>query len=49
MALSGRHLRVGADIWVPWVDLRRQKDGSLVASGVAAAFFDIIAAKLNFS
>ncbi|XP_037795090.1 probable glutamate receptor [Penaeus monodon] len=49
MALSGRHLRVGADIWVPWVDLRRQKDGSLGASGVAAAFFDIIAAKLNFS
>ncbi|XP_042891706.1 glutamate receptor-like [Penaeus japonicus] len=48
MALSGRHLRVGADIWVPWVDLR-QRDGSLSASGVAAAFFDIIAAKLNFS
>nr|XP_027209911.1 probable glutamate receptor [Penaeus vannamei] len=49
MALSGRHLRVGADIWVPWVDLRRREDGSLGASGVAAAFFDIIAAKLNFS
>ncbi|XP_047499537.1 glutamate receptor ionotropic, kainate glr-3-like [Penaeus chinensis] len=49
MALSGRHLRVGADIWVPWVDLGRREDGSLGASGVAAAFFDIIAAKLNFS
>ncbi|XP_071528865.1 probable glutamate receptor [Panulirus ornatus] len=58
MSLSGRHLKVAADIWVPWVDLReaaKEEGGrglgglTLTASGVAAEFFDMIATKLNFT
>ncbi|XP_076063391.1 putative glutamate receptor [Oratosquilla oratoria] len=49
MSLSGRVLRVGAEVWVPWVDLTTRDDGTLEANGVAVDAFNIIAKKLNFT
>ncbi|XP_068228772.1 glutamate receptor ionotropic, kainate glr-3-like [Palaemon carinicauda] len=49
MALRGRHLKVGADVWNPWVSIKEEPDGSLISTGIAVDFLNIIASVLNFT
>ncbi|XP_066945382.1 probable glutamate receptor [Macrobrachium rosenbergii] len=49
MALSGRHLRVGCELWLPWANFTKEADGTVSANGVAIDLFNIVAEKLNFT
>ncbi|XP_068212546.1 probable glutamate receptor [Palaemon carinicauda] len=50
MALSGKHLRVAAGVWNPWVMMEYDQNGRLVnSSGIFIEFMDIFARKLNFT
>ncbi|XP_068222938.1 probable glutamate receptor [Palaemon carinicauda] len=50
MALAGKHLRVGAGIWVPYVLLNHDETGKLSGySGILIDFMDLFAERLNFT
>ncbi|XP_068219312.1 glutamate receptor ionotropic, kainate glr-3-like [Palaemon carinicauda] len=49
MALSGRHLRVGCELWLPWSNTTSEPDGIVKTSGVSVDMLNIIAKKLNFT
>ncbi|XP_066949352.1 probable glutamate receptor [Macrobrachium rosenbergii] len=50
MALSGKHLRVAAGVWDPWVLMEHDLEGRLVKStGIFINFMDMFAQKLNFT
>ncbi|XP_068215730.1 glutamate receptor ionotropic, kainate glr-3-like [Palaemon carinicauda] len=49
MALSGRHLRVGCELWLPWVNITEEADGTVTTSGVCIDLLNVIAEKLNFT
>ncbi|XP_068206597.1 probable glutamate receptor [Palaemon carinicauda] len=49
MALEGHHLTVAIGYWMPWCEISRHANGSLIVSGVAIEVFELIASKLNFT
>ncbi|XP_066984772.1 glutamate receptor ionotropic, kainate glr-3-like [Macrobrachium rosenbergii] len=49
MALRGRHLKVGADVWSPWVSITEEPNGTLTSSGIAVGFLNTIASVMNFT
>ncbi|KAK8374177.1 hypothetical protein O3P69_018913 [Scylla paramamosain] len=50
MALQGAHLKVAAEVWVPWVMLKESPDGTgLHASGILVDLMKILASRLNFT
>ncbi|XP_069166158.1 probable glutamate receptor [Procambarus clarkii] len=49
MALTGSHLRVAADVWVPWVMFQDDQVGTPHSSGILIDFLNILASKLNFT
>ncbi|XP_066960393.1 probable glutamate receptor isoform X1 [Macrobrachium rosenbergii] len=50
MALAGKHLKVAAGIWVPYVLLNHDEDGKLIGySGILIEFMDLFAKRLNFT
>ncbi|XP_045109436.1 glutamate receptor ionotropic, delta-2-like [Portunus trituberculatus] len=50
MALQGAHLKVAAEIWVPWVMLEESPDGTgLNTSGILIDVMNILRSKLNFT
>ncbi|KAK3851049.1 hypothetical protein Pcinc_042274 [Petrolisthes cinctipes] len=49
MALSGTHLRVAAEVWVPWVKIEQHIQVGFTTSGILIEFLDLFASKLNFT
>ncbi|XP_047499265.1 glutamate receptor ionotropic, kainate glr-3-like [Penaeus chinensis] len=45
MALSGRHLSVASDEWIPWVEIAAEDSWG----GIAVTVLEILAEKLNFT
>ena len=47
--MNGRHLKVGLEVWLPWVGYTNYENGTKEFWGIAVDIFKILANKYNNS